>query len=1293
MSTNLNYTYIYYDVVDYTNSNTLSSFTLSNTPLTFVPDFTTSSILSGAQNISSKTLRWDFGDGNFSTDLKPTHNYQWPGQYNVTLTIFDKNGNAYDSTYSATVQIYNFISTQIAFQDYKSLIYDIPVGKLIDPLVLNTYFSWQDYSALSATGYTINLYASGAHGAYNYVPNDAIDKWSHLRALSRFYTLSTINGYTDYVTIESIQPTVQPIYVNIQNNQIQLCKQSDPGSILAGVTGSSQFWYTDDIPANLLTNELPIIVFATIDNAKFNDAFTQHTKAFNYIDYPPYGFQNLDPAVFASIKTRYNPADHLSLTTTGIDGEGNPVDHTFDIPYISWQDTDIPYIVKFKDNQNYTTKNYPPLSSSVTVNSPICGNPQPYYDVQTGIVCSSGGNYIPVNGVTFYEDFNNQAPQSLGAFYKGYFVASQSTQNCILTASVNIIDPPYFVKDALINWIAIPQYNSAIRILSQQNINGFNNTATITFPSTNYNINANNVYAMTVAPSGSSANSDYQTWFADPVGDQLLKYDIYGNLLQTYQLSAMATLTNNQTAFVDYRYPYVNSLSAATPNDIALDSNNNLWVSLIDSGIVIKIDNTTGFVTTIASPTNVSNSFYTLSSTYSYTNLQFILSSPGFYDDSAYGPGHILLQPSGIYSYNPNANAYHPAGVWQLNGAAGDNTFPQFWYYQDSGEDEWTFNYQFNNNKGNNAGAGLPLSAPYPWLASWTGVNSVVAPSQGYTFSLSGFAGEGLFLPASIDTDINNNLWVAYTHPDYSALIKYQGTNNFTTSATVLTLINFPGGISPEQIQIDRNSNVWVTAINHNSQGTGFGNRNDYLYKFDTNGNLLPGYPLSGFKQIGNLTIDGNQNAWVIQGAETLTKVDGVTRQTSNYVAGLGNNKTNYICSIGGITCDTSNNIWVINNFDSKLYIIDANLQPTGVLNPKYTLTLSYPVTGLPVLSSYTTPINVLNNQYGYSDGLKEFQAYGDWNGYNWLNKYAAPVSTTRKITGQSSVFNIYPSTGQYNIAKVNENWNAAGFYDSLRYQETLLDKQVFFDQFLGVIVGGLNAQPYELGKTVYEKIANFVDNNADINKVNIKSLLSFCQELTVDFEQYNLTLPPQLSRLVDILSIKQSSLWGTNSKYALNFNSQGTTFANNTYGVNLSSNIDPYTGTFINGTPIVAQELFSGNYLLVNNNILNNYTNNSVIPLSAYNSSWGWGLVAADSVSGTQINNYYKFYNYNPVYNNTYYDNIINWSDPYTTLSQTNSSYTDWSSDNGIMQTMLSYEITKGLRLFTSAANITYNS
>ena len=87
------------------------------------------------------------------------------------------------------------------------------------------------------------------------------------------------------------------------------------------------------------------------------------------------------------------------------------------------------------------------------------------------------------------------------------------------------------------------------------------------------------------------------------------------------------------------------------------------------------------------------------------------------------------------------------------------------------------------------------------------------------------------------------------------------------------------------------------------------------------------------------------------------------------------------------------------------------------------------------------------------------------------------------------------------------------------------------------------------------------------------------------------------------------------------------------------------------------------------------------------------WGLVAPNSVSGTDINSYYNFYTYIPSTTASFYNNIIDWNNPQTTLSPYNSAYSDWSEDDGIMQNLISYELSKGLRLFTSAANITYNN
>jgi hypothetical protein len=303
------------------------------------------------------------------------------------------------------------------------------------------------------------------------------------------------------------------------------------------------------------------------------------------------------------------------------------------------------------------------------------------------------------------------------------------------------------------------------------------------------------------------------------------------------------------------------------------------------------------------------------------------------------------------------------------------------------------------------------------------------------------------------------------------------------------------------------------------------------------------------------------------------------------------------------------------------------------------------------------------------------------------------PFSIVRTLTGQSNSFNIFPDTGQYNIAKINENYNMSKYYNDLRYQEVLLDKRILFDEFIGTIVGDISAQPYELGKTVYERIANYTSNKVDVDKCTLDTLLSYCKEFLVIFENYNYPFPPQLRRIVDILSIKHNVLWGESNKYNLNFNGKGTIPPNSVYGINLSDEIDTKTSVVTSGQPIVAYEKFSELYTVVNDKNIAGYSLSSVIPLSAFSYDWGWNLVAPRSISGTDISIYYRFYQFNPQFNAKYYDNIINWTDPYTTLKPSMSSFELWSKDNGIMQTLISYELSKGLRLFTSGANIEYNN
>jgi len=1153
MSNQINYYYVYFNVKDFSNSDSLSSFSLVNTPLVFYPDFEKSFSPLDLQNISTTLVRWDFGDGTFSNELTATHWYQWPGEYPVTLTVYDKFGNSFDSSYQPTIKIYNYINDQILFKDYRKFIYDVPASKINDPLKVNRQSSWQTYNALSAEGYTLYLYASGAAGDYQNVDNFFGDKWSHLRTLSRFYEKRPVGDVFEYAPVNKVITSNYEIYVKI-NDALELvrCNKEDQGSILAGTTGSVEFFYADDKVKNFTSRETPIFLYATLDNSKFKDKYSQLNNVYDYIPYPPAGYQNISQTQLPIIKVRHNPAYKLSVTTTGIDGEGALSTTRFNIPEISWENTEIPFVIKFKDIDNFTTKTYPPLSSSIT-NSALSSLSA--YNLKFGIVTVNNNEVKPFTAVKFYDDFTSEAPQSIGGFYKGYFIPQETALNCVLTASIIIRDPPNYPKDSLFGWVALPEFNVLLRffsILIYDNCPGYL-TLTLSAQEQFFNSDNNrNVYAIQIAPSGISFEEEYNTWFADGASDKIFKFDNKGQMLSSFSLSAYPAKAEDGTIYtVNLLSP---TLSSAAPCSFGLDGHNDVWVALMDSSSCIKIDRWEGYIKNVAYP---SKNFFT---------------------------------------------------------------------YNLSGDYSLAF--------------------------------------------LSGFAGEQFLMPSSIDTDIDNNVWVTYTNPASNFLIKYD------TNGTPLKVIPFTWMHSPVELCIDRNKAVWLTTYNLSKSAKDIDERNDYLYKFDYEGNILPGFPLSGFKLLGNITVDATQNAWVVENRDTVTRVDAVTNQKSYFIAGSGN-KTNYIQSIGGVACDTYGFVWVINDLNNKIFYIDTlALSSTDVTDLDY-VTLNYP------------PSSLENNVSAFEE--KRWQAYGDWLGSRWLNKYIDTIPNYRVVSGSSNFFNIYSDKGEYSVFKVNEDFDASSFYKSLRYTENLEDKSIFFDNFLGSIVGGTSAMPYELGKTVYEKIANYVNNTSDIDLVNLDKLISFCRELSIQFEQYNYPFPPQLRRLVDLLSIKHKKLWGEKNKFNLNFNTPVNP------GRNLGTQLSTLTSSISSGIPIVAFEKFSSIYKLVNTSLI--YSNGSLIPfntsipLSTFSYDWGWSLVAPRELSGNRISDYYNFYTFIDINENSFYNNVIDWDNPYTTLSFNNSSFNEWSRDSGIVQNILSYEITKGLRLFLSGSDIVYNN
>jgi len=241
------------------------------------------------------------------------------------------------------------------------------------------------------------------------------------------------------------------------------------------------------------------------------------------------------------------------------------------------------------------------------------------------------------------------------------------------------------------------------------------------------------------------------------------------------------------------------------------------------------------------------------------------------------------------------------------------------------------------------------------------------------------------------------------------------------------------------------------------------------------------------------------------------------------------------------------------------------------------------------------------------------------------------------------------------------------------------------WDNFIGRIVGDKDSSPNSLGKKIYERISNFVSNNSDPDVCTLNALKSLFEQNGITFYDFATEYPADLARIMNILSIKQRKLWGSLNNYLENFKN-----TNGTVGRNLGEEIDISTGHFIVGRPVVAYEKFSERYSLITNTIVPSGEDmisvvvNDRYPLSGINYDWGWNLVTGTrEQSGAEIKPYYSFYNYLPNKSNVIYDSVIDFTNPLTTLSYSESSYKDWTKFGGTMERILSYTFYNGLGLF----------
>ena len=521
--------------------------------------------------------------------------------------------------------------------------------------------------------------------------------------------------------------------------------------------------------------------------------------------------------------------------------------------------------------------------------------------------------------------------------------------------------------------------------------------------------------------------------------------------------------------------------------------------------------------------------------------------------------------------------------------------------------------------------------------------------------------------PASVDTDIENNVWVSYSNQLSSFIEKYDKDGNFL----------FCKIFSPEyqntELITDLDGNAWCIIKDNTTNARELSAKFDQIVKISEDGINITYFPIYG--SLWNITIDAMGNIWSTRNRNEVVRINAILETFANYYLQSDSSSlsSNYISDLEGLAATTDNNILVIDNVNRRLHYFNTDVDRYGFV------------------SNYVEFVNM-----GSFDPMRiqdKINGYGDWNGFRHINKYCHIFGKTTKVDGRSNTFSIYDEiSGKYDIRKVNENFDPKKQLASYRFQDYLLESEKVFN-FIGESLGTLSSDPNDLGKLIYEKISNFTGNVNSIDSCNIKSLKSMHSMLGEDFQSYGgveFSFPAKIGRLVDMFSVPFSKLKGSRNYFTLNFNDRG--YYNQEiikngeevlYGYNKGLELNFLTTILTAGNDIIAYEKFSEEYTLINTNILStNYikfidTEAKTYHLSSYHPYWGWGFQLPDTYEPENISKYYTFYEYNPKPSFEQTEGIINWSDSYTTINEYISSVEEW---NLIREHMISYALVKGV-------------
>lgn len=383
------------------------------------------------------------------------------------------------------------------------------------------------------------------------------------------------------------------------------------------------------------------------------------------------------------------------------------------------------------------------------------------------------------------------------------------------------------------------------------------------------------------------------------------------------------------------------------------------------------------------------------------------------------------------------------------------------------------------------------------------------------------------------------------------------------------------------------------------------------------------------------------------------------------------------------ITKDGYNSIDTIQWIGQKIPFI-------GILGKNNVLTRNYPT-----ITTTLTAVT-LSSIDSISGGDLSFVLFDNDNKLGgYVKGYIIPLSasestkiqvvTSSGIVGSSNTFKVL-DPNDYDYRKINEDYDLGAKIRDYALPEKMQNYELLWEIISKIYGDGTYSPEDSVGKTIYERISNFVSNNGDIDRQHYEALISEYEKFGLVPEINVYDYPEGIRRLVEFLSINKKEIWGYRNNYRRTFD-----YINNESSVqdNLGSLIDTSTVTLSSGEYIVIHSKREDKYEL--QRLPNLYTSLSSsdsfveIPTGLILSAYTFSTYETLNPHGLYKNSdgnflsNYEFYTYNNTEGDIV-DSVIDWDNSNTTLSESLSSNNLWLGEDGIVEKILNYNIKKGL-------------